>query len=112
MNIKPSWDSTGDMFEEIDPKQKPIFSHTHGYTKNVVHSYSIQDFDLNVLVQNEDKGNFRTVADETIFNKRDISGYKAIPLYDLESSQLTGYQLLNTKKKSQPIKVGAGIPVL
>ncbi|MDN5625490.1 MAG: AAA family ATPase [Acinetobacter sp.] len=111
MNIKPSWDSTGDMFEEIDPKQKTIFSHTHGYTKNVVHSYSIQDFDLNVLVQNEDKGNFRTVADETTFNKRDISGYKAIPLFDLESSQLTGYQLLNTNKKSQPIKVGAGIPV-
>ncbi|HAV4639216.1 AAA family ATPase [Acinetobacter baumannii] len=111
MNIKPSWDTTVDMFEEIDPKQKPIFSHMHNYTKNVVHSYSIQDFDLNVLVQNEDKGNFRTVADETIFNKRDISGYKAIPLYDLESSQLTGYQLLNTKKKSQPIKVGAGIPV-
>lgn len=109
--MKPSWDTTVDMFEEIDPKQQPIFSHTHNYTKNVVHSYSIQDFDLNVLVQNEDKGNLRTVADETIFNKKDISGYKAIPLFDLESKQLTGYQLLNTKKKSQPIKVGAGIPV-
>ena len=112
MNTKASWDSTGDLLEAIDPKpQNAIFSHTHNYTKNVVESYSLHDFDLNVLVQNEEKGNIRTVADETIYKGRDISGYKAIPLYDFESWQLTGYQLLDTKKKSQPIKVGAGIPV-
>lgn len=112
MNIKTSWDTTGDLLEAIDPKpQNAIFSHTHNYTKNVVESYSLHDFDLNVLVQNEEKGNIRTVADETIYKGRDISGYKAIPLYDFESWQLTGYQLLDTKKKSQSIKVGAGIPV-
>jgi hypothetical protein len=112
MNIKPSWDTTPDLLESIDPKpQNAIFSHTHSYTKNVVESYSLHDFDLNVLVQNEEKGNIRTVADETNYKGRDIAGYKAIPLYNLESKQLTGYQLLDTKKKSQPIKVGAGIPV-
>lgn len=112
MNIKPSWDTTGDLLEAVDPKPtNAIFSHTHNYTKSVVESYSLHDFDLNVLVQNEEKGNIRTVADETIYKGRDISGYKAIPLYDFESWQLTGYQLLDTKKKSQPIKVGAGIPV-
>ena len=112
MNIKPSWDTTPDLLESIDPKpQNAIFSHTHNYTKNVVESYSLHDFDLNVLVQNEEKGNIRTVADETIYKGRDISGYKAIPLYDFESWQLTGYQLLDIKKKSQSIKVGAGIPV-
>lgn len=112
MNVKPSWDAAGDLLEAIDPKpQKAIFTHTHNYTKNVVESYSIQDFDLNVLIQNEDKGNIRTVAEETVYKGRDIAGYKAIPLYDLESKQLTGYQLLDTKKKSQPIKVGTGIPV-
>lgn len=112
MNIKPSWDTTGDLLEAVDPRpQNPIFSHSHHYTKKVVQSYSIQDFDLNVLVQNEPKGNIRTVADETIYKSRDISGYKAIPLYDLESKLLIGYQLLDRKKKSQPIKVGAGIPV-
>lgn len=112
MNIKTSWDTTGDLLEAIDPKpQNAIFSHTHNYTKNVVESYSLHDFDLNVLVQNEEKGNIRTVADETIYKGRDIAGYKAIPLYDLEKKELSGYQLLDTKKKSQPIKVGAGIPV-
>lgn len=113
MNTIPQWNTTGDLLEEVDPKPKipPIFSHVHNYTKSVVESYSIQDFDLNVLIQNEDKGNLRTVADETIYGKKDISGYAAIPLFDLESKQLTGYQLLDTKKKSQPIKVGAGIPV-
>ena len=112
MNIKPSWDTTPDLLESIDPKpQNAIFSHTHSYTKNVVESYSLHDFDLNVLVQNEEKGNIRTVSDETIYQGRDIAGYKAIPLYNLESKELTGYQLLDTKKKSQPIKVGAGIPV-
>ncbi|UUS61892.1 MULTISPECIES: AAA family ATPase [unclassified Acinetobacter] len=112
MNTKASWDTTGDLLESIDPKpQNAIFSHTHNYTKNVVESYSLHDFDLNVLVQNEEKGNIRTVADETIYKGRDISGYKAIPLYDFESWQLTGYQLLDIKKKSQSIKVGAGIPV-
>lgn len=112
MNTKASWDNTGDLLEAIDPKpQNAIFSHTHNYTKNVVESYSLHDFDLNVLVQNEEKGNIRTVADETIYKGRDIAGYKAIPLYDLEKKELSGYQLLDTKKKSQPIKVGAGIPV-
>ena len=112
MNTRTSWDTTGDLLETVDPKpQNLIFSHTHAHTKKVVESYSIQDFDLNALVQNEDKGNIRTVADETIYKSRDISDYKAIPLYDLESKQLTGYQLLDTKKKSQPIKVGSGIPV-
>ena len=112
MNIKPSWDTTPDLLESIDPKpQNAIFSHTHSYTKNVVESYSLHDFDLNVLVQNEEKGNIRTVSDETNYKGRDIAGYKAIPLYNLESKELTGYQLLDTKKKSQPIKVGAGIPV-
>ena len=113
MNIKPSWDTTGDLLEAVDPrpKEKPLFAYKHGYTNQTIECRSIQDFDLNVLVQNEEKGSIRTVANETIFNKRDISGYKAIPLYDLESKQLTGYQLLDTKKKSQPIKVGAGIPV-
>ncbi|WP_407485476.1 AAA family ATPase [Acinetobacter baumannii] len=112
MNTKASWDTTGDLLESIDPKpQNAIFSHTHNYTKNIVESYSLHDFDLNVLVQNEEKGNIRTVADETIYKGRDISGYKAIPLYDFESWQLTGYQLLDIKKKSQSIKVGAGIPV-
>lgn len=112
MNIKPSWDTTPDLLESIDPKpQNAIFSHTHNYTKNVIESYSLHDFDLNVLVQNEEKGNIRTVSDETNYKGRDIAGYKAIPLYNLESKELTGYQLLDTKKKSQPIKVGAGIPV-
>ncbi len=112
MNIKSSWDTTGDLLEAVDPKpQNAIFSHTHNYTKNVVESYSLHDFDLNVLVQNEEKGNIRTVAGETIYKGRDIAGYKAIPLYNLESKELTGYQLLDAKKKSQPIKVGAGIPV-
>lgn len=113
MNIKPSWDTTGDLLEAVDPrpKEKPLFEYKHAYTERMIECRSIQDFDLNVLVQNEEKGSIRTVANETIFNKRDISGYKAIPLYDLESKQLTGYQLLDTKKKSQPIKVGAGIPV-
>lgn len=46
------------MLKEIDLKQKPIFSHTHAYTKRAVESYSIQDFDLNVLVQNEEKGEY------------------------------------------------------
>lgn len=111
MNIKTSLATAVDMLKEIDLKQKPIFSHTHAYTKKAVESYSIQDFDLNVLVQNEEKANIRTVAQETIYKGRDIAGYKAIPLYDLESKQLTGYQLLDTKKKSQPIKVGTGIPI-
>lgn len=112
MNTKASWDSTGDLFEAVDPKPKnAIFSHIHAYTKNVLESYSLHDFDLNVLVQNEEKGSVRTVAEETIYQGKDISGYKAIPLYDLESKELSGYQLLDTKKKSQPIKVGAGIPV-
>ncbi|WP_173910050.1 AAA family ATPase [Acinetobacter sp. Marseille-Q1618] len=112
MNIKPSWDTTGDLLETVDPRpQNPIFVHTQNYTKKVVESYSIQDFDLNVLVQNESKGSIRTVAEETIYKSRDISGYKAIPLYDLESKLLIGYQLLDRKKKSQPIKVGTGIPV-
>jgi len=112
MNIKTSWDTTGDLLEAVDPKPKnAIFSHIHAYTKNVIESHSIQDFDLNVLVQNEEKGNIRTVAGETIYKGRDITGYKAIPLYNLESKELTGYQLLDAKKKSQPIKVGAGIPV-
>lgn len=44
------------------------------------------------------KANIRTVAQETIYKGRDIAGYKAIPLYDLESKQLTGYQLLDTKE--------------
>lgn len=113
MNIKPSWDSTGDLLEAVDPRPKepPLFAYKHGYTNQRIECRSIQDFDLNVLVQNQEKGNIRTVSDETIYNNIDISGYKAIPLYDLESKQLTGYQLLDTKKKSQPIKVGAGIPV-
>ena len=51
MNTKASWDSTGDLLEAIDPKpQNAIFSHTHSYTKNVVESYSLHDFDLNVLL--------------------------------------------------------------
>ncbi|WP_441374276.1 AAA family ATPase [Acinetobacter lwoffii] len=112
MNAKTPWDSTGDLFEAVDPKPKnAIFSHIHAYTKNVLESYSLHDFDLNVLVQNEEKGSIRTVAEETIYQGKDISGYKAIPLYNLESKELSGYQLLDTKKKSQPIKVGAGIPV-
>ena len=113
MNIKPSWDSTGDLLEAVDPRPKepPLFAYKHGYTNQTIECRSIQDFDLNVLVQNQEKGNIRTVSDETIYNNIDISGYKAIPLYDLESKQLTGYQLLDTKKKSQSIKVGAGIPV-
>ena len=113
MNIKPSWDSPGDLLEAVDPrgKEPPLFAYKHGYTNQTIECRSIQDFDLNVLVQNEEKGNIRTVSDETIYNNIDISGYKAIPLYDLESKQLTGYQLLDTKKKSQSIKVGAGIPV-
>ena len=112
MNTRTSWDTTGDLLETVDQKpQNLIFSHTHAHTKKVVESYSIQDFDLNALVQNEDKGNIRTVADETTYKSRDISGYKAIPLYDVESKELAGYQLLDTKKKSQPIKVGSGIPV-
>ena len=112
MNIANQWDTTRDLQGEVDPKPKnAIFSYIHGYTKKVVESYSIQDFDLNVLVQNEDKRSLRTVADETIFNKKDISGYTAIPLFDLESRQLTGYELLDMKNKSQPIRVGTGIPV-
>ena len=113
MNIKPSWDSPGDLLEAVDPRPKepPLFAYKHGYTNQTIECRSIQDFDLNVLVQNLEKGNIRTVSDETIYNNIDISGYKAIPLYDLESKQLTGYQLLDTKKKSQSIKVGAGIPV-
>ncbi|MEB3754304.1 hypothetical protein [Acinetobacter sp. MD2(2019)] len=112
MNVKPSWDTTGDLLEAVDPKPKNvIFKHVHSYTQKLVESYSIQDFDLNVLVQNQQKGKIRTVSDETIYNDSDISGYLAIPLYNVENKEITGYQLLNSKKKSQPIKVGTGIPV-
>jgi hypothetical protein len=73
MNIKPSLDTTGDLLEAVDPKPtNAIFSHTHNYTKSVVESYSLHDFDLNVLVQNEEKGNIRTVADETIYKGRNV----------------------------------------
>ena len=92
-------------------QKQAIFSHQHEYTKSVVESYSLEDFDLNVLVQNELKGNIRTVANETIYKDQNISGYKAVPLFDLENKQLSGYQLLNPKRKSQPIKIGNGIPV-
>lgn len=94
---------------ELMPK-KAIFSHTHAFTKKVIESYSIQDFDLNVLVQNEPKGNIRTVADETLYKGCDIAGFKAIPLYNLESKELVGYSVLNKGSKSIAT-VGSGTPV-
>lgn len=64
------------------------------------------------MIQNELKGNIRTVSEDVIHKNKDISGFKAIPLYDVQTKQLTGYQLLDIKGNNQTIKVGEGIPVM
>lgn len=113
MNSQLSWDATGDLLEAVDPKiQNPIFSYTHSYTQSVINSYSIQDFDFDVLLQGEKKGGVRTVSQDVIFKGVDIAGSIAIPLVDIhEGKSITGYQLLDRKNK--PItKIGEGLPII
>lgn len=112
MNIKPSWDTTGDLLEAVDPrpKEKPLFEYKHAYTERMIECRSIQEFDLNVLVQ-INKDGLRTVSENVIYQGKDISGFYAIPLLD-QRLVITGYHLLNKKSQPTRIKVGTGIPVL
>lgn len=112
MNIKPSWDTTGDLLEAVDPrpKEKPLFEYKHAYTERMIECRSIQEFDLNVLVQ-INKDGLRTVSENVIYQGKDISGFYAIPLID-QRLVITGYHLLNKKTQPTRIKVGTGIPVL
>lgn len=113
MNIKTPLDAVNNKLESVEQVNPTVFFiHTHGFTSSIIESHSIQNFDLNVLIQNEPKGNIRTVSEDVIHKNKDISGYKAIPLYDVQTKRLTGYQLLDMKGKTHTIKVGEGIPVI
>lgn len=106
MSIKPSWDTTGDLLETVDPQI--LFAYQHGYTGQTVECKTIQEFDLLVLNQ-VNKDGLRDVAIDVVYQGKDISGFTAITLVD-RNQTITGYQLLN--KKSQPtIRVGTGIPI-
>lgn len=113
MNSQLSWEVTGDLLEAVDPKlHDPIFSYTHSYTQSVINSYSIQDFDFDVLLQGERKGGVRTVSQDVIFKGVDIAGSIAIPLIDIQRGKsITGYQLLDRQKKPITI-IGEGLPII
>lgn len=110
---------TLDMFAEQLPftmqpvsKEEPIFSYKHAYTQKMIESYSIQDFESNVLLQSENKYGVRTVSQDVIFSGIDIAGSLAIPLIDIEGNKsITGYQLLCKEKKSIT-RIGKGLPII
>lgn len=114
MNVKPSWDTTPDMFTDDCAVQPPLFSYKNGHKDNALtHIHTLDQFDADVLRQNEVKGGIRTVS--AMVNNVDgveLDDWIACPLYDLEPKVLTGYQLFTTKKKTQPIKVGTGLSAI
>lgn len=102
--------NTEDWINNGMPLAQPLFTYQHDYTKANVISHSIAEFDINTLKQLNDNGGIRTVSDDVIYNGVDISGYAAVPLFNLETRVITGYRLANLKCKAAPIVVGNGIP--
>lgn len=96
------------------PLKQPLFTYQNGYKDDAItHIHDLQQFDADVLKQNEAKGGIRTVCNEIKnIDGIELDGWAAMPLHDLETKALTGYQLLSTKKKAQPIKVGTGLSAI
>lgn len=88
-------------------KSPPIFSYTHSYNQKTIESYTIEEFDLNVLSQLDKTASIRRVANEVNQNGTDLDGWYAIPKVDA-GLNITGYLLVDHNKKAQPITVGRG----